>query len=270
MAAIPQELIEAELFGHAKGAFTGANRSRPGRFQQAHGGTLFLDEIGDMPASAQTRLLRVLSSGEFFPVGGEQPIQADVRIIAATHQDLSARVEAGAFREDLYHRLNVVSLELPPLRERDGDIELLSHHFLHRAAAELDCAPKELSAEALTLMKRYRWPGNVRQLENLCQRLSVMACGQKILPGDLPSELQQTATADHAAGGNWQQALNDRAETLLAAGDALIPTLQPELEQVLIEAALRHSGGHKGEAAQALGWGRNTLTRKLKELGLDL
>ncbi len=276
MAAIPQDLIEAELFGHAKGAFTGASQARPGRFQQAHGGTLFLDEIGDMPASAQTRLLRVLSSGEFFPVGGERPVRVDVRIIAATHQNLAARVASGQFREDLYHRLNVISLELPPLRARRGDIALLSQHFLQRAARNLGTAPKQLTDEALSLMQRYAWPGNVRQLENLCQRLSVMALGQSIFATDLPPELQACAT-EHGlqhtpaptGAGDWQAALRHQAEHLLAHATPLIPHLQPQLERLLIETALAHSQGHKSEAARLLGWGRNTLTRKLKELNLE-
>ncbi len=264
-AAIPRDLLESELFGHEKGAFTGATSRRTGRFEQAHGGTLFLDEIGDMPLELQTRLLRVLASGEFYRVGGHEPVSVDVRVIAATHQDLERRVQEGSFREDLYHRINVIRLQIPPLRERVEDIPLLCEHFLSRAAAELGVKRKELSGEALERMQACSWPGNVRQLENVCRWLTVMAPSEVVLAGDLPPELEQE-TVSAAPTVDWRQALARWLEQQIAAGSReLAAPVIAQVERLLIEAALRHTGGHRQEAAQLLGWGRNTLTRKLKE-----
>jgi two-component system nitrogen regulation response regulator GlnG len=266
MAAIPHELLESELFGHEKGAFTGAHSRRQGRFEQARQGTLFLDEIGDMPAELQTRLLRVLSDGEYYRVGGREALQADVRIIAATHQNLQQQVTQGEFREDLYHRLNVAQIVLPALRERTEDIPHLLHQFLHNAARELQVAPKTVLPEALTILQQYDWPGNVRQLENMARWLTAMAAGDAIHPEDLPPELQP---ADQPDTPDWHQALRTWAQRRLAAGEtALLQQAVPVFETILLEAALAHTGGHKQEAAQVLGWGRNTLSRKIKELGL--
>ncbi|MEL0162015.1 MAG: nitrogen regulation protein NR(I), partial [Halieaceae bacterium] len=268
MAAIPQELMESELFGHEKGAFTGANNRREGRFEQARGGTLFLDEIGDMPAATQTRLLRVLQDGEFFRVGGVDSIKADVRIIAATHQKLESLVETGAFREDLFHRLNVIRIHVPKLSERREDIPELLTHFLKGASAELGVEPKTLSKEALAILVGLPWPGNVRQLENTCRWLTVMAAGREILISDLPPELLQTADkSDRAGTADWHEQLASWAHQRLIDGQSnVLREALPLFESIMIEAALRHTGGRKAEAAELLGWGRNTLTRKIKDL----
>lgn len=269
MAAIPKDLIESELFGHEKGAFTGANAIRQGRFEQAHGGTLFLDEIGDMPLEVQTRLLRVLSDGQFYRVGGHSPVQVDVRIIAATHQNLEDRVKKGEFREDLFHRLNVIRIHLPSLRERKEDIAQLSQHFLKQAANELSVEPKTLSKKAAVALQSCQWPGNVRQLENICRFLTVMASGQEILLEDLPSELTQRTTQISAQSSSWQAELSDWMDQELAQGrSAILDTAQPEFEKIMLERALLFTQGHKQDAAKKLGWGRNTLTRKLKELNI--
>ena len=268
-AAIPKELLESELFGHERGAFTGAQSQRLGRFEQADGGTLFLDEIGDMPAELQTRLLRVLADGEFYRVGGHVPIQVDVRIIAATHQDLEARVRAGTFREDLYHRLNVIRVHVPALRDRREDIPALLRHFLSSAAEELGAETKTLSAEVEQYLTAMPWPGNVRQLENLCRWLTVMASGNEIHIADLPPELRESPQTG-AGDDDWQSQLRRWAERHLAAGrNALLDDAVPRFEQVMIETALNASGGRRQDAARLLGWGRNTLTRKIKEHGLQ-
>ncbi|MGH8612379.1 MAG: nitrogen regulation protein NR(I) [Gammaproteobacteria bacterium] len=266
-AAIPKELLESELFGHERGAFTGATSQRLGRFEQADGGTLFLDEIGDMPAELQTRLLRVLADGEFYRVGGHTPLKADVRVIAATHQNLQDQVTLGKFREDLFHRLNVIRLRLPPLRERKEDIRLLAEHFLARAAKELEVAPKILLPEATVRLRTFDWPGNVRQLENVCRWLTVMAAAQEIHLEDLPPELR---TPKPALGNDWENNLRHWVDDRLAAGESeLLTKIVPGLERVVIRAALAKTGGRRQEAAQLLGWGRNTLTRKIKELGIE-
>jgi two-component system nitrogen regulation response regulator GlnG len=260
-AAIPAELLESELFGHEAGAFTGAARRHVGRFEQADGGTLFLDEIGDMPASLQVRLLRVLAEGEFFRVGGRELIRVDVRVIAATHQDLEVRVREGAFRADLLHRLDVVRLHLPPLRERRADIGLLATRFLARAARRLGGQPKRLQPEALRRLEQHDWPGNVRELENLCWRLAALAPGDSIGARDLRALFRPTGAS---ASEEWSEALASAARAALAGGDAhLHAQLRERFDQVLLAAALEHSGGHRQHAAQALGLGRNTLTRKL-------
>lgn len=260
-AAIPAELLESELFGHERGAFTGAQAQRRGRFEQAEGGTLLLDEIGDMPLALQTRLLRVLAEGEFYRVGGHAPIKSNVRILAATHQNLEALIADGRFREDLYHRLNVVSVHVPALRERRTDIALLANHFMQEVAAELDTGGKTLSAEALEHLSAHAWPGNVRELRNVCRRLTVLAPGQEVRAGDLPAEFHTTAPVDPAA--DWQTALRHWAVGELSAGRRAIGARAIAMaEQALIETALAHSGGHKQAAAKALGWGRNTLARK--------
>jgi two-component system nitrogen regulation response regulator GlnG len=274
MAAIPKDLIESELFGHEKGAFTGANQIRQGRFEQADGGTLFLDEIGDMPLDVQTRLLRVLADGQFYRVGGYAPVKVDVRIIAATHQNLELRVQEGKFREDLFHRLNVIRVHLPPLRERREDIPRLARHFLQVAAKELGVEAKNLHSETETALTRLPWPGNVRQLENTCRWLTVMAAGQEVLIQDLPSELFETTAPESAAGNSlpdsWATLLAQWADRALRSGHQnLLSEAQPEMERTLLTTALRHTQGHKQEAARLLGWGRNTLTRKLKELGME-
>ncbi|MBE4575261.1 nitrogen regulation protein NR(I) [Vibrio navarrensis] len=269
MAAIPKDLIESELFGHEKGAFTGANSVRQGRFEQANGGTLFLDEIGDMPLDIQTRLLRVLADGQFYRVGGHSPIKVDVRIVAATHQNLERLVQNGDFREDLFHRLNVIRVQIPALRERKQDIEKLTQHFLLRAADELAVEAKTLHRSTLDILSRLNWPGNVRQLENICRWLTVMASGSEILPGDLPSELLQEkkSSEEENAAGTWQEILASWARKELSSGEKeLLTYALPQFERILLEAALEHTNGHKQDAAKVLGWGRNTLTRKLKEL----
>jgi len=287
-AAIPKDLLESEFFGHERGSFTGAQTQRKGRFEQADGGTLFLDEIGDMPADLQTRLLRVLQDGQFYRVGGVAPVNVDVRIIAATHQNLEKAVEAGRFREDLFHRLNVIRVRLPPLRERREDIALLLRHFLDAAAKEMKTEPKQLLPEVLEKLKAYDWLGNVRQLENACRWLTVMAPGRDIHLADLPPELRQPAAAvpEAAVGaapaanvaaqaaapaaGSWHEALGQWADARLAAGQSdLLGEAAPLFERTLIHSALAACKGQRQEAAKRLGWGRNTLTRKIKELGID-
>ncbi|MCU8032276.1 nitrogen regulation protein NR(I) [Shewanella oncorhynchi] len=273
MAAIPKDLIESELFGHEKGAFTGAANVRQGRFEQANGGTLFLDEIGDMPLDVQTRLLRVLADGQFYRVGGHNAVQVDVRIIAATHQDLELLVQKGGFREDLFHRLNVIRVHLPPLSQRREDIPQLATHFLASAAKEIGVETKIMTKETAIKLSQLPWPGNVRQLENTCRWLTVMASGQEILPQDLPPELlKDPVSVTHTAKGSqdWQSALTEWIDQKLSEGNSdLLTEVQPAFERILLETALRHTQGHKQEAAKRLGWGRNTLTRKLKELSMD-
>jgi len=267
-AAIPRDLLESELFGHERGAFTGAQSSRRGRFEQADGGTLFLDEIGDMPAELQTRLLRVLADGQFYRVGGHSSVQVDVRVIAATHQDLEERVKQGLFREDLFHRLNVIRIHIPPLRERREDIRFLVQHFLQTAADELNVDPKRADDEVFAYLASLDWPGNVRQLENTCRWLTVMSPGQEIHTDDLPPELRQMS-GSAGQTDDWMTPLRRWAEQHLARGDtSLLDKAVPEFEQVMIEAALKQTGGMRQEAARLLGWGRNTLTRKIKELEL--
>ena len=270
-AAIPKDLLESELFGHERGAFTGAQAQRRGRFEQAEGGALFLDEIGDMPPDLQVRLLRVLQDGEYYRVGGHAPLKSNVRIIAATHQDLDERVRQGLFREDLLHRLNVVRLRLPALRERPEDISLLARHFLQKSAQQLKVEVKILSEGALAALMRFQFPGNVRQLENICHWLTVMAPGQVIEAGDLPPEVQTSAPPGTVAtGSDWHQALDLALAEALAGGERGAGNrLEKEFERVLIRRALLHTTGRRIEAASWLGWGRNTLTRKIQEQGLD-
>ncbi len=269
IAAIPAGLLESELFGHERGAFTGALTQRRGRFEQADGGTLFLDEIGDMPSELQTRLLRVLSDGQFYRVGGCEKIATNVRVIAATHQNLEQRVADGLFREDLFHRLNVIRIQVPPLRDRRQDIPMLARHFLATAAVELKVESKRLAPEAEQYLCKLPWPGNVRQLENTCRWLTVMAPGRTIRVADLAPELKEVGPAQ--AGGDWLSGLRSVVEQRLALGENAIYTgLSLEFERALIEAALRHTGGRKQDAAKRLGLGRNTLTRKLKELNLEV
>ena len=261
-AAIPADLLESELFGHEAGAFTGASKRHIGRFEQAHGGTLFLDEIGDMPAPLQTRLLRVLAEGEFFRVGGRELIRVDVRVLAATHQDLARLVEDGRFRADLLHRLDIVRLALPPLRERREDVPMLAARFLAQAAARLGTPCKQLHADALAQLARHDWPGNIRELENLCWRLAALAPSEQIGPRDLASLFgpaqKNTGTDD------WTKALAAAADAALAAGETgLHGRLLDRFEQTLLHTALAHTGGHRQQAALRLGLGRNTLTRKL-------
>ncbi|MBT7334960.1 MAG: nitrogen regulation protein NR(I) [Gammaproteobacteria bacterium] len=266
VAAIPDDLIESELFGHEKGAFTGATQLRQGRFEQANEGTLFLDEIGDMPATAQTRLLRVLAENEFYRVGGHQSVKVNVRIVAATHQNLEARVEQGRFREDLFHRLNVIRVHVPALAGRRTDIPALARHFLDAAAKELGDEAKRLTPEAESYISLLPWPGNVRQLENTCRWLHVMASSRTILIEDLPPELQTSASpVGHA---DWESSLEIWAQQFLESQNEtpLLDAATPRFERVMINAALRKSGGRKKDAADLLGWGRNTLTRKLQEL----
>ncbi|KMJ44398.1 nitrogen regulation protein NR(I) [Xenorhabdus khoisanae] len=279
MAAIPKDLIESELFGHEKGAFTGANQVRHGRFEQANGGSLFLDEIGDMPLDIQTRLLRVLAEGQFYRVGGYAPVKVDVRIIAATHQNLEQRVAEGKFREDLYHRLNVIRVQLPPLRDRVEDIPRLAHHFLQQTAIELGVEAKVLHPNTELALMRLPWSGNVRQLENVCRWLTVMAASKEVLVQDLPADLignqttEQTGNAPvshSAAPENWSHLLAAWAQHALKEGKTdLLSDALPLLERTLLNCALEYTNGHKQEAARLLGWGRNTITRKLKELGLE-
>ena len=269
MAAIPKDLIESELFGHEKGAFTGANAQRKGRFEQADSGTLFLDEIGDMPMDTQTRLLRVLSDGTFYRVGGHTAVDVNVRIIAATHQDLEQLVKAGRFREDLFHRLNVIRIHVPMLNERREDIPQLAKHFLANAAREIDVEPKVLLPETEDYLSGLYWPGNVRQLENTCRWLTVMASGREIMCGDLPPEL--IAARDNIETGvNWETALRTWADQALSRGKKRILNIAtPAFERIMIETALKHTAGRRKDASELLGWGRNTLTRKIKELSLD-
>ena len=269
--AIPGELLESELFGHEKGAFTGALAQHKGRFEQAEGGTLFLDEIGDMPAESQTRLLRVLSEGRFFRVGGRKEISVDVRIVAATNQDLEKRVSEGHFREDLLHRLNVVRLRTPALRERREDIALLVPFFLNRTARELKVEEKKITDEALVYLSSMQWPGNIRQLENTCRWISVMAPSQLVRVDDLPPDLKQDASSEPTSAQGWQDALRLHLKKQFSQEqENILETLEPEFERILIETALEHTGRRKIEAARLLGWGRNTLTRKLKDLSIDV
>ncbi|AWI76037.1 nitrogen regulation protein NR(I) [Parazoarcus communis] len=267
-AAIPRDLLESELFGHERGAFTGAATQRRGRFEQAADGTLFLDEIGDMPSELQTRLLRVLSDGNFYRVGGHQPIRANVRVIAATHQDLEERVRQGLFREDLFHRLNVIRLRLPPLRERREDVPILVRHFLLRSAQELSVESKRISDAAQKYLQAMPFPGNVRQLENLCHWLTVMAPGQVIEVADLPPEMRDQPMRESPV--NWVDGLGLEADRLIStAPGEVFDRLTKEFERTLIRRALTATGGRRIEAAQLLGIGRNTITRKIQELGMD-
>jgi two-component system nitrogen regulation response regulator GlnG len=308
-AAIPKDLLESELFGHERGAFTGAQTLRRGRFEQADGGTLFLDEIGDMPFDLQTRLLRVLSDGQFYRVGGHQPLKANVRVIAATHQNLEERVRQGGFREDLFHRLNVIRLRLPALRERREDIPMLARYFLAKSARELGVEPKRITEAALTRLAAFEFPGNVRQLENICHWVTVMAPAQVIEPKDLPPELWAGAAASGASSATvpadavveaqvhsradtapfetgpaalgapapaaghpaaWIDDLGRESRRLLEAGEPKVwDVLTRQFESQLIHTALALTRGRRIEAAQRLGIGRNTITRKIQELGLD-
>ncbi len=274
MAAIPKDLMESELFGYEKGAFTGAQARRSGRFEQANNGTLFLDEIGDMPAELQTRLLRVLSDGEYYPVGALRVVKVDVRIIAATHQNLEQLVINGGFREDLFHRLNVIRIHIPPLRERSQDISLLIRYFLSQAATELDTEVKTLKPKTEEFLSTLEWPGNVRQLENICRWLTVMAAGREIYIEDLPPELLQnrveTPANSYAHESNWELLMQQDIEEKIQVGQTdIAKDIIPNVEKVLIQAALHHTAGKRQEAAILLGYGRNTLTRKIKELGLE-
>jgi len=268
-AAIPKDLLESELFGHERGAFTGAQAARRGRFEQADNGTLFLDEIGDMPADLQTRLLRVLSDGQFYRIGGHQPIKVNVRVIAATHQNLEERVKLGLFREDLFHRLNVIRLRLPALRERREDIPLLAKYFLQQSAINLGVDAKVLSPDALKYLSTVNWSGNVRQLENVCHWLTVMAPGQNIDVADLPPELKENA-AKTISTNSWQEALAQEVSDALNRGEqGILDGITKDFERVMIKKALQHTDGRRIEAATQLGMGRNTLTRKIQELGID-
>lgn len=273
MAAIPKDLIESELFGHEKGAFTGANSVRKGRFEQANGGTLFLDEIGDMPIDVQTRLLRVLADGQFYRVGGHEPVSVDVRIIAATHQHLESLVEQGDFREDLFHRLNVIRVHIPSLSERREDIPQLTNHFLNLAAKELNVEAKSVNKETMAYLSHLDWPGNVRQLENTCRWLTVMASGKEIVMQDLPPELNDNIKpnqSNNTVAGSWQDALTLWVtEALENDNEQIISEALNEFEKIFITQTLKHTRGHKQEAAKKIGWGRNTLTRKLQELNLQ-
>jgi two-component system nitrogen regulation response regulator GlnG len=266
VAAIPKELIESELFGHEKGAFTGATSQRTGRFEQANGGTLFLDEIGDMPAETQTRLLRVLSDGEFYRVGGHTSIKVDVRIIAATHQDLEKLLEEHAFREDLFHRLNVIRIHIPRLSNRREDIPRLAAHFLKMAAEELKVEAKILRPETEQYLVGLNWPGNVRQLANFCRWVTVMASSREIQINDLPPEFSAQEN-DSDDDGNWTHALESWADHQLSQGNrSILNQATPLFERTLIDIALKHTAGRRRDAANLLGWGRNTLARKIKEL----
>jgi len=265
MADIPKELIESELFGHEKGAFTGAVEQRIGRFEQANGGTLFLDEIGDMPLETQTRLLRVLSNKEFFRVGGDKPIKVDVRILAATHQSLESLVAAGSFREDLYYRLNVIRVDVPPLRQRKEDIGDLSSAFLKRHADSLSDEPKVLSPEALLALTQYNWPGNVRQLENTCYWIALMAPTQNVKLEDLPTEIISNEQSPQTQINDWQTGFSQwLGEVYQSNPENMLETIEPELDKIMINFALEKTGGKKQEAAKVLGLGRNTLSKKIK------
>lgn len=272
VAAIPNELVESELFGHEKGAFTGAVNTRTGRFEQAESGTLFLDEIGDMPLECQTRLLRVLSNGEFYRVGGHDAIQTHVRIIAATHQNLWNRVQEGKFREDLFHRINVIRIQLPSLRERPEDVPRLAQQFLQEAASQLNIKAKQLRPEVETFLTTLPWPGNVRELENLCHWLTVMVTSTEVQMRDLPDEIQSKGRDPQQMSGEWETKLADWAKQYLLkmAGEdpSLLDEVMPKIERILIHAALKHTQGKRQEAAELLGWGRNTLTRKIQQLKL--
>ncbi len=271
MAAIPRDLVESELFGHEKGAFTGAAQQRVGRFEQSTGGTLFLDEIGDMPSDIQTRLLRVLADGEFYRVGGHTPIKVDVRVIAATHQNLELLVEQKKFRNDLFHRLNVIRMQLPRLADRNEDIPQLAAYFLKISAKELDVETKILTNEVENIFSTLAWPGNVRQLENTCRWLTVMASGNEIQPSDLPPELlTSTMPSETDKTSSWEDQLRNWANRELSAGkERILDTATPSFEKTMIEIALKHSHGRKRDAATLLGWGRNTLTRKMQELDMS-
>ena len=278
MAAIPRELMESELFGHERGAFTGALATRSGRFEQADGGTLFLDEIGDMPMELQTRLLRVLSDGNFYRVGGHQPLHADVRIIAATNENLERRVAEGKFREDLFHRLNVIRIRLPSLKERSEDIPLLAHHFLIRTAKELGVEVKRLEPDAMEALTRYPFPGNVRQLENVCRWITVMAPSQNVRAEDLPEEVRNWEAGKDAALpeghmgalSDWKDALSQTVSDMLDRGAPdIMESLRNQFERTVIEAALEKTSGRRIDAAARLGMGRNTITRKIKELRME-
>ena len=270
VAAIPRDLLESELFGHEKGAFTGATSQRQGRFEQASGGTLFLDEIGDMPADLQSRLLRVLSTGTYYRVGGHLPLEADVRVIAATNQDLEERVTRGTFREDLFHRLNVIRVHVPALRDRREDIPVLTEHFLRRSSAELGIETKLVLPETREFLNSLDWPGNVRQLENFCRWITVMAPGKEIHLDDLPPELKNANLSVEAAE-DWEGTLRHWVKSNLLRGETgLLGNALPEFERILIEEALQQTGGRRSEAAKLLGWGRNTLTRKIKTLDLKV
>jgi two-component system nitrogen regulation response regulator GlnG len=267
-AAIPIELLESELFGHERGAFTGATAQRRGRFEQANGGTLFLDEIGDMPLTMQTRLLRALAEGEFYRIGGQTSSSADVRVIAATHHDLEKRVQIGAFRGDLYYRLNVIRIDVPPLRERAEDVRELLAHYSHCVARELGVEPKTFSAEALNKLADYDWPGNVRELVNLCRRLCVLAPDNEVRVEDLPREVLSLSL--QGTDAEWKHALAHWADLKATSGNgALMDEARPEFERILMRAALGHTRGRKRDAARLMGWGRNTLARKLRTLGMD-
>ena len=270
-AAIPKDLLESELFGHERGAFTGAHSQRRGRFEQADGGTLFLDEIGDMPSDLQTRLLRVLADGQFYRVGGHTPIEADVRIITATHQNLEDRVKQGLFREDLFHRLNVIRIQIPSLRERKEDIPALLHLFLKQAAKEIGVDAKVLLPDVEAYLSTLDWKGNVRQLENTCRWLTVMAASREVHMSDLPTEVQPDSVEQvESPQQNWEMGLQSWAEKQLAMGKQdLLNEALPKFERIMIETALAKTSGKRQEAAKLLGWGRNTLTRKIKELGMD-
>jgi two-component system nitrogen regulation response regulator GlnG len=271
MAAIPKDLLESELFGHERGAFTGAQARRAGRFEQADGGTLFLDEIGDMPSELQTRLLRVLADGEFFPVGAHAPVKVDVRIIAATHQNLENLVHEGRFREDLFHRLNVIRVHIPPLRERRQDIPLLLKHFLQEASTELNVEPKSLLPEVEEVLCKLDWPGNVRQMENTCRWITVMAAGREVHIDDLPPELLQAKPEVIPVGGIWEDVFKHWVDAQLKKGDRNIAKEAiDQAESILITTALQFTRGRRQEAAKLLGYGRNTLTRKVSELNLDV
>ncbi len=271
MAAIPRDLLESELFGHERGAFTGAQARRAGRFEQADEGTLFLDEIGDMPQELQTRLLRVLADGEFFPVGGHSPVKVDVRIIAATHQNLESLVHEGRFREDLFHRLNVIRVHIPPLRERRQDIPLLLKHFLQEASLELNVEPKSLLPEVEEILCKLDWPGNVRQMENTCRWITVMAAGREVHIDDLPPELLQAKPEVIPVGSVWEDVFKHWVDAQLKKGDRNIAKEAiDQAESILITAALQFTRGRRQEAAKLLGYGRNTLTRKVSELNLDV
>ena len=269
MADIPKELVESELFGHEKGAFTGAVEQRIGRFEQANGGTLFLDEIGDMPLECQTRLLRVLSNKEFYRVGGDKPIKVDVRILAATHQDLHSLVSLSKFREDLFYRLNVIRIEVPRLKDRISDIKLLTTAFLKMHSDSLGEELRVLSKEALAILESYDWPGNVRQLENICYWLTLMSPTQNIKVEDLPTEIKDNEPIEFSASAGWEKGLELWVKDLTNSKDTnLLEIVGPKLDKILIQAALEKTNGKKNEAAVLLGWGRNTLSKKMKELGI--
>jgi two-component system nitrogen regulation response regulator GlnG len=268
MADIPKELVESELFGHEKGSFTGAVDKRIGRFEQANGGTLFLDEIGDMPLDSQTRLLRVLSNKEFYRVGGDKPIKVDVRIIAATHQNLNNLVSQKNFREDLFYRLNVIKIEVPPLRDRKDDISDLSKYFLKNYADSLDEDLRVISDEAMNLMNKYDWPGNVRQLENVCYWLTLMSPSQSVKSQDLPTEIKEFEITDIPTS-SWEDGMQNWLKNVSMNIDSGLSEIAiTKIEKMLIKTALERSNGKKNDAAQILGWGRNTLSKKMKEHGI--